>query len=337
LAQAETVSKGIFPAAGTYLQNDRASTGRVGLNYLFDNGISPYANYSTSFVPTSGTDQFGHVFKPTTGEGAEIGVKFKPLGSNLMLAAAFFDTTQQNVLTADPTNIAFSVQTGEARVRGFEFEARGNVTRELEIVGATANAIGHKKSNATAVGKSDRRSCAQTFAMGQIRIVAGPVGLASAAACAMSASFAIAPIRFNPDYTLFDATIGFDLNTAPRLKGWSARINATNQRTVRQSLCDRFPYCSLGAAQWFSEPSIRSRIGTGFGVQDCRCENGWSTNGPASSGSSMLLCIAGLPLITMRRSITGRSPSRCGGGGAGTPLCGSRSRGCSAPSRLRTS
>jgi hypothetical protein len=34
-AQAETVSKGIFPAAGTYLQNDRASTGRVGLNYLF--------------------------------------------------------------------------------------------------------------------------------------------------------------------------------------------------------------------------------------------------------------------------------------------------------------
>ena len=84
LAQAETVSKGIFPAAGTYLQNDRASTGRVGLNYLFDNGISPYANYSTSFVPTTGTDQFGHVFKPTTGEGAEIGVKFKPSGSNLM-------------------------------------------------------------------------------------------------------------------------------------------------------------------------------------------------------------------------------------------------------------
>ena len=107
-----------------------------GLNYLFDNGISPYVNYSTSFVPTSGTDQFGQLFKPTTGEGAEVGVKFKPVGSNLMLTAALFELTQQNVLTADPTNVIFSVQTGEVRVRGIELEARGNVTRELEIIGA---------------------------------------------------------------------------------------------------------------------------------------------------------------------------------------------------------
>ena len=46
------------------------------------------------------------LFKPTTGEGAEIGVKFKPVGSNLMLTAAVFELTQQNVLTADPTNLS---------------------------------------------------------------------------------------------------------------------------------------------------------------------------------------------------------------------------------------
>ena len=50
----------------------------------------------------SGTNQFGSPFKPTTGEGAEIGVKFKPVGSNLMLTAAVFEVTQQNVLTTDP-------------------------------------------------------------------------------------------------------------------------------------------------------------------------------------------------------------------------------------------
>ncbi len=93
-------------------------------------------NYSTSFVPTSGTDQFGRLFKPTTGEGGEVGVKFRPLGSNLLLTAAIFETTQQNVLTADPTNVIFSVQTGEVRVRGIELEARGNITRELEVIGA---------------------------------------------------------------------------------------------------------------------------------------------------------------------------------------------------------
>jgi len=141
LGEAETVSRGGFPQPGTYLPENEQGLrpAASALNYLFDFGLSPYANYSTSFVPVSGTDQFGHVFKPTTGEGAEIGVKFKPLGSNLMLTAAFFETTQQNVLTADPTSINFSVQTGEGRVRGFEFEARGNVTRELEIVGGYSN------------------------------------------------------------------------------------------------------------------------------------------------------------------------------------------------------
>ena len=37
--------------------------------------------------------------------------------------------TRVVVLTADPTNVIFSVQTGEVRVRGIELEARGNVTR----------------------------------------------------------------------------------------------------------------------------------------------------------------------------------------------------------------
>ncbi|MFD2032417.1 TonB-dependent receptor domain-containing protein [Ancylobacter dichloromethanicus] len=35
-------------------QDDSAFTGRVGLTYLFDNGIAPYFNYSTSFEPVIG-------------------------------------------------------------------------------------------------------------------------------------------------------------------------------------------------------------------------------------------------------------------------------------------
>ena len=62
-------SKAIFPPAGTYLANDSAQTGRVGLNYLFDIGLSPYVSYSTSFAPTSAPIIAGNSFKPTTGEG----------------------------------------------------------------------------------------------------------------------------------------------------------------------------------------------------------------------------------------------------------------------------
>ena len=73
-------SKAFFPPAGTYTSFNSAQTGRVGLNYLFDVGLSPYVSYSTSFTPNLGADRFGNVFRPTTGEGKEIGVKFKPNG-----------------------------------------------------------------------------------------------------------------------------------------------------------------------------------------------------------------------------------------------------------------
>ena len=99
------------------------------------------SNYSTSFTPISGADLAGNSFKPTTGEGAEVGVKFRPVGSNFMVTAAAFDIRQKDVLTAAPTNPLFSVQTDAVRVRGFELEVKGNLTREFEIVGGYTHSI----------------------------------------------------------------------------------------------------------------------------------------------------------------------------------------------------
>ena len=256
-AQADTISKAFFPAAGTYLQNDRATTGRAGLNYLFDNGISPYVNYSTSFVPTSGTDQFGALFKPTTGEGAEIGVKFRPLGSNLLLTAALFDTTQQNVLTADPTNVIFSVQTGEVRVRGIELEARGNVTRELEIIGAYSK-LDPKvtKSNDGFVGNYLPNTALQQAALWtKYTFYDGPVaglGIGGGVRYVGQSYGNNANTILIPDYTLFDATVSFDFKyLRPDLKGWSAQINATNltNKYYVASCLTGLPYCGLGSAR----------------------------------------------------------------------------------------
>ena len=86
--------------------------------------------------PVQGTT-FGRPVQAAGGEGQEIGIKYQAPGTNLMVTAAAFDIKQQNVLTADPNpDPAFSsVQTGEVQVKGFEFEIRGNLTRNLEIVG----------------------------------------------------------------------------------------------------------------------------------------------------------------------------------------------------------
>lgn len=46
--------------------DEKATTGRVGLMYRFDNGISPYVSYTEAFVMNLGTDGVGGTLKPTT-------------------------------------------------------------------------------------------------------------------------------------------------------------------------------------------------------------------------------------------------------------------------------
>ncbi len=112
------------------LNDDQKPTGRIGAIYNFDNGIAPYVSYSTSFQPTSvGTLLNGQPFKPTTGEQYEGGVKYQPVGTNLMFTAAVYDLKQQNVATVIsgpgiPANT--TAQVGEVSSRGFEGSVVGS-------------------------------------------------------------------------------------------------------------------------------------------------------------------------------------------------------------------
>jgi iron complex outermembrane receptor protein len=115
-------------AATTQVNKDRAFTGRVGLGYLFDNGMTPYVSYSTSFLPVLGTNNVAGVpFAPETAEQYEIGLKYQPKGWNAFFTVAAFDLTRQNTLTDDPGNPNFQIQRGEVRSRGIEVEAVASV------------------------------------------------------------------------------------------------------------------------------------------------------------------------------------------------------------------
>ncbi len=117
-------------------QNDDKTTGRVGLLYLFDVGLAPYASYSTSFLPQPGTDAEGQAFKPTEATQYEVGIKYEPTGFNASFTLAAFDITQKNTLTTDPDDEAYQVQVGEIRSRGIEFETVASVLDGLDIVGS---------------------------------------------------------------------------------------------------------------------------------------------------------------------------------------------------------
>ena len=109
--------------------SDKAFTGNIGLLYLFDNGLAPYASFAQSFQPQAGAGADKKPFEPTTGEQYEIGVKYQPSDFDALLTVSAFQLTQQNRLTADLAypNDFFQKQVGEIRVRGLEIEGKATI------------------------------------------------------------------------------------------------------------------------------------------------------------------------------------------------------------------
>jgi len=113
---------------------DHRFTWRGGLNYLFDNGISPYFSYSQSFEPTSGSTAGGTPFKPSIGKQYEAGLKYIPEDRPISLTAAVYQLTKDNNLTVDPDNTFASVQSGVIRSRGVELEAKAAVNANINVI-----------------------------------------------------------------------------------------------------------------------------------------------------------------------------------------------------------
>ncbi|KZL00144.1 Ferrichrome-iron receptor precursor [Pseudovibrio sp. Ad5] len=104
---------------------DRAFTGRVGLSYVSDFGLTPYASYGTSFdAPPSGVDNVTKtVFEPETARQVEVGLKYSPSDFNGLFTLAAFQITKDNAVIADPEYLLGNTQVGEVVVKGLEAEA----------------------------------------------------------------------------------------------------------------------------------------------------------------------------------------------------------------------
>ncbi|WP_146672266.1 TonB-dependent receptor domain-containing protein, partial [Escherichia coli] len=74
-------------------RDDKQFTWRGGVNYLFDNGVTPYFSYSESFEPASLTDANGDLFAPSKGKQYEVGVKYVPEDRPIVLTGALYQLT----------------------------------------------------------------------------------------------------------------------------------------------------------------------------------------------------------------------------------------------------
>ncbi|MFM0489960.1 TonB-dependent siderophore receptor [Paraburkholderia graminis] len=117
-----------------YHTNDHAFTWRAGLAYQFESGIAPYVSYSRSFQPVLGATFSGAPFSPTKGRQVEAGVRYQPKWFDGFFSLAAFTLTQDNVSVVDPNNLGYTIQTGQVRSRGVEFEAHANVTADLKVI-----------------------------------------------------------------------------------------------------------------------------------------------------------------------------------------------------------
>ncbi|WP_338561228.1 ferrichrome porin FhuA [Erwinia sp. E_sp_B04_7] len=116
-------------------RKDRQFTWRGGVNYLFDNGITPYFSYSQSFEPNAFSlfSQPRVAYAPSKGEQYEAGVKYVPKDRPIVVTGAVYQLTKTNNLTTDPTNALNQVPSGEIRARGVELESKAALTQNINM------------------------------------------------------------------------------------------------------------------------------------------------------------------------------------------------------------
>jgi iron complex outermembrane recepter protein len=205
-------------------------TGRAGAVYLADNGFAPYVSFSQSFEPQAGTDRHRNPFKPTTGEQYEMGLRYQPKNADYLISASVFNLTQQNILTPDPANpTLFKVQTGEARSRGFELEAKGRLGRYANVLAAYAytkaeitesnepGMVGQRMANVP----RNQFSLWGDYQMAQFGLPNLKLGLGTR--YIGSTEDVQGTGAKVPSYTLFDAMASYDISST-----WRLSLNARN-------------------------------------------------------------------------------------------------------------
>ena len=121
---------------------DRLVSPRAGIVIKPILPLSFYANYSVSYLPSSG-DQFSSLtaitqqVKPEKFTNYELGAKWD-IRNNLALTTAVYQQDRTNTRASDPNDPARILQTGSQRTNGYELGLSGVVTRNWSIAGGYA-------------------------------------------------------------------------------------------------------------------------------------------------------------------------------------------------------
>ncbi|MGR4043964.1 TonB-dependent siderophore receptor [Pseudomonas sp. 910_21] len=246
---------------GTEISDKRTKlTGRAGVLYLFDNGLAPYLSYSESFNPNSYADSAGNPLPPTDGTQWEAGLKYQPPGTENLFTASLFRIDQENLASKLPQE-NFYRAVGAVRSQGLELEAHMQLTDNLKLLSSyTFTDIQYSKSMVSTLSSPgniiENKGNSPTQAPRQMASLWADYRFDSATLDGLRLGGGVRYVGYSwadaentmkvPAYTLFDASIGYDLGKVG-LKGVDVRLNAnnlTNESYVAS--CASLSYCYLG-------------------------------------------------------------------------------------------
>lgn len=207
-------------------KDSHAFSGSIAGLYTFNDWVSPYVSYSTSFLPVTDVDVNGNVFDPEKAKQYEVGFKFQALDQRLQASLAWFDLTRFNVVSADANGDNY--QTGEENTQGIETELTARVLPNW-VVSANytylptarivdneiASYIGKRLNNVSK--QMFNLSTRYEFNQGALNgwFIGGGVRSESKKS-SYKYDYTI------PGYALFDAEVGY------KARNWQASVNAKN-------------------------------------------------------------------------------------------------------------
>jgi len=246
---------------GTEINDKRTKlTGRAGALYLFDNGLAPYISYSESFNPNSYADSAGNPLAPTDGTQWELGLKYQPPGTDDLYTASLFRIDQENLATKLPQE-NFYRAVGAVRSQGLELEAHLQLNDNLKVLGSyTFTDIEYSKSMistlSTATDIIENKGNSPTQAPRHMASLWADYKFDSGTLDGLRLGGGVRYVGYSwadaentmkvPSYTLFDASIGYDLGKVG-LKGVDVRLNANNLTNESYiASCASLSFCYMG-------------------------------------------------------------------------------------------
>ncbi len=237
-------------------QKDDKFTWRAGALYLLPFGLAPYASYSTSFEPQNAELGDGGLAQPSLGKQVEVGAKYQPAGTPILVTAAWFRIEQTNVVVSYPDFTADQI--GKVRSQGIEVEAsaplpygfnaklaysRQRVKKVEDVVPAN---IGLPLATVGRGGISANLEWAPTEGPASGFAIGGAVRHVDKT---YADFYSDRVARYSPAYTVFDALLRYDLGKlSPRLANVDLGVNATNlfDKKYLTSCFTNYAWCWYG-------------------------------------------------------------------------------------------